>query len=357
MEERRLTIGEHLEELRRHVLRALIYVFAAAGVCLVFQESLMTVVIWPHARVAREIAREARLRGERSIVDILREAVRNQERLDLGVGAFDDVDRKAAERLLDEQRELLAEVPDASPEKREALKARVAELRARTEALARTVAPIPEPPEPTRLDGDADPLPEISPQLQFLGYQDAFLAYLKVALICALFFASPLVAFEIWRFIAEGLYSAERRWVHIFAPLTFGCFIAGVLFGYFILLPASLRYLATYGSTALVVPTITLDEYLGLFLALTLLIGLVFELPLVLIFLSLIGMVSSGALRGFRRYFLLIAIIIAALITPTGDPWTLGLVTLPLLGLYELGILGVRAVERAGARREAAPAA
>ncbi|MFC1708018.1 twin-arginine translocase subunit TatC, partial [Planctomycetota bacterium] len=150
---------------------------------------------------------------------------------------------------------------------------------------------------------------------------------------------------EVWRFVAEGLKPAERRHVRVFGPLSIVCFSVGLLFNYAVLTPVSIRYLATYGAAERFESAVTVDGYLNLFFGLSLAMGAVFELPLVLVFCRLIGVVSADSLKRFRRYFLFGATVFAAFITPTGDPWTLALVTVPLLLLYELGIQAVRVVE------------
>jgi sec-independent protein translocase protein TatC len=183
-------------------------------------------------------------------------------------------------------------------------------------------------------------------RLSFISPTEAFFAYLQVAFICALFVSSPLVFWELWRFAAAGLRDDELRWVRIFAPVSYACFVGGILFGYFLLIPMSLSYLETYGSTELVFATITLDAYLDIFLGLTLAVGLMFEVPVVLAFLALLGLVRVDQLTAFRRYWLLAATLISAVITPTGDPITLAICTIPMLVLYEVGIIAVKALER-----------
>lgn len=283
MDDRRLSFAEHLDELRGCVVRAVLWLCLSCGACLFFQDQLMRVVLFPQQKVA-SVGRE-----ERSADAALE-----------------------LEAVLAEVRARPAGATPTAAEKR-ALGARFAAVFTRLAA---------EPDAP----------------LAFLSPQEAFLAYIQVSFICGLFVASPLVARELWRFIAAGLHDHEQRWVRIFAPLTFACFAGGALFGYFVLIPVSLEYLETYGATDLVVPSITLDSYLGLFFAMTFALGLIFEVPLVAVFLSLLGVVDAAILAEYRRYWMLAATIIAALITPTGDPLTLSIVVLPLIVLYEIGI-------------------
>lgn len=299
MDDRRLTFGEHLEELRGHVFRALIYGAVGLVVCLFFQEPLMRAVTAPHARAMAEVAAEDRARVDRTLAAA-----------------------RALAEVLEETRDLgLASRPE---KEREALALKIAEA---ASELNRTAAG--------------------AGRLRFLNYSETFFAYLEVALICGFLLASPAIVFEIWRFVAAGLYEHEKKWARVFGPLTFLCFAGGCAFGYYILIPATLEYLASYGSPDVFEASVTVDGYLRLFLGLTAAIGLVFELPLVLVFLSLVNVVTAPLLAEHRRYWFFASTVIAAIITPTGDPWTLGIVAVPLVLLYEIGILCVRLVEKA----------
>jgi sec-independent protein translocase protein TatC len=309
MDERRLTIGEHLEELRGHVFRAVVYVAVAFVACLYWQEPLMAFVTAPHLAAIEEVSRAR--------------------------AAENDAARRArAEETLERARDLAAALRAAEDP---ALAARPEPERvALADRIARDAGAL----------GRAETAAAGDRRLRFAGYSDPFFAHLKIALICALLLSSPLVVLEIWRFVAAGLYPHERRWVRIFGPLTFVCFAGGCAFGYFFLIPQTLEYLASYGSPDIFAAAVTIDGYLDLFIALTGAIGLVFELPLVMIFLALLGVATAAFLRHYRRHWILAATIIAAVITPTGDPWTLAIVTLPLVALYEIGILCVALMER-----------
>ncbi|RME71522.1 MAG: preprotein translocase subunit TatC, partial [Planctomycetota bacterium] len=179
---------------------------------------------------------------------------------------------------------------------------------------------------------------------------DAFLGYFKVALLAAVIVAFPYFLYEIWRFVSEGLEPHERFWVQVFAPASLVLFVAGVAFGWTVLLPITLQYLLGYGSPELFQAGITMDSYLELIFWLDVGVGIMFELPLVIVFAWIVGMVDSARLAGWRRYFVLVAFIIAAVITPTGDPVTLTIAALPMLALYEIGYVAVRLLEARRAR-------
>jgi sec-independent protein translocase protein TatC len=156
--------------------------------------------------------------------------------------------------------------------------------------------------------------------------------------VCAIFVASPLIARELWKFVSAGLYKDEKKYVTFFAPVTYVVFIIGASFGYFILIPAGLKFLATYGGDE-IGTEFRLSDYLSLLLNLTLMVGLIFELPLVMGFLSLLGFTNPEFFRRFRRYWLLIAFILGAIIAPSPDPLNQSMCAIPLIILYEIGIL------------------
>ncbi|MHC4601172.1 MAG: twin-arginine translocase subunit TatC [Planctomycetota bacterium] len=180
--------------------------------------------------------------------------------------------------------------------------------------------------------------------------QEKFMAQIKIALAVGVFLASPLIFWQLWLFVGAGLYPWERKWIYIFAPATYLCFSGGVLFLYFIVLPLGLRFLLGFGYHAMVLPTMGYAAYVSFFLLLSVVMGLVFELPLVMLFLARLGLVAPQTFASKRKYFIVSIFVCSALITPP-DVITQVLVALPLLVLYEVGILLARFVYR---KREAA---
>ncbi len=166
----------------------------------------------------------------------------------------------------------------------------------------------------------------------------AFLGYLKVSFIVALVVSAPFWIYQFWAFIAAGLYKHERRAVYKFAPPMFLLFVGGVAFGYLVLIPVGLRYLLSFSDPSVIQNWIGLTEYLALFTTLTLVLGLVFELPIVMALLGKLGMVSSRTFREKRRFFILAAFILGALLTPP-DAVTQILMASPLIALFEFGIM------------------
>ena len=182
-----------------------------------------------------------------------------------------------------------------------------------------------------------------------ISYLESFMTYFKVAIIFGLFFSIPMILYEMWKFIGAGLYANEQQWVLVFLPFSVALFFGGALFGYFSVIPVALSFLAGWGAD-MVEMSFTLSNYVGLFFTLTVLLGLVFQTPLVMIFLGKIGMVTPAGFRGARKWASMGSVIFAALVTPP-DPLSWSLVALPMIALYELGILLVAV----GCRKKQAP--
>jgi sec-independent protein translocase protein TatC len=177
-----------------------------------------------------------------------------------------------------------------------------------------------------------------SPALVSTGPTTPLIVYFKVSIIAGLIVAGPVWIYQIWAFIAAGLYSRERRWVLRFAPMSLVLFIGGVTFGYAVLLPIALRWLLTFPSPDLIQNWITIDSYMSLFTTLTLLLGVAFQLPVVMLGLAKAGIVTADGFRKKRKIVILLIFLVAGILTPP-DPITQPLVAIPLWGLFELGIM------------------
>ncbi len=173
-------------------------------------------------------------------------------------------------------------------------------------------------------------------RLIYLNPIDPFNLYVKLALIAGLFLASPWVLFQVWQFISPGLYPRERRYFIPFVLFTSALFISGGIFAYAFAFPMVLNFLIGYAHHFQ--PNIEINEYFDLFATVVLGSGLVFELPVLILFLSLMGLVNSRFLLRNFRYAFLIIFIIAAIITPTSDITTMVVFATPMLVLYILSI-------------------
>ena len=268
----RMSFGDHLEELRRRVLRAVLFAGLMLAVCLLLQDSIFAFISRPFYQ-AVELANQVRL----------------EENGFLGQGrSFED-----------------------------AL------------ALARRTRP--------------DIL--IEARFRQIAPAEAFMGYLTVALYASIFFSSPYILYQIWLFVSAGLYVKERRMALLYAPASLLLFVVGIAFGYFFMIPWGLKYFFMYADPKLVDPGTTLTTYLEFFLQMTVIFGAIFELPLVMMFMSWIGLISPKTYGSQRRLAIVLILAVAAVITPP-DPFSQILVAVPLYALYEVGILLARIKHR-----------
>lgn len=190
-----------------------------------------------------------------------------------------------------------------------------------------------------------DVLPAGQAHLYYTGLTDKFVVYLKVTVMSSVLLLSPYLLYEVWRFISPALHRNEKRFLIPFLFFGSVSFFLGLGFAYTIVIPFGYKFLVEFGS-----PTeqaiITLTEYFSLTLKLLFALGFVFELPVVLVLLGKFGIVDSAFLEKHRRHAFLIASVVAAVATPSPDALTMLLVLFPLYLLYEVGILGVRLVQR-----------
>ncbi|MCR5644932.1 MAG: twin-arginine translocase subunit TatC [Bacteroidales bacterium] len=173
-----------------------------------------------------------------------------------------------------------------------------------------------------------------------------FMTHVTTALYLGLLGASPYILVELFRFVTPALYENERKYSVRVAVTMYLLFVVGVLMSYYILFPISFRFLGTYSVSDLVESNITLHSYISTFTTLTLVMGLVFQLPVIAFFLGKIGAVKSDFLKRYRRHALVVIMVVAAVITPP-DLMTLILVTIPLYLLYEVSIAVLKRMERA----------
>jgi len=167
--------------------------------------------------------------------------------------------------------------------------------------------------------------------------------------------ASPVVLYQLWLFVAPALYKHERKAVAGFIFPTVFLFLAGIAFGYFITLPYVLRFLVSFqGNVGPIKPMITVNEYFDLVLLILLSLGLVFELPILIFFLTLFGIVTPAFLWRNSRYAILIIAVVAAIVTPTPDATTMLVFMMPMIGLYFVGIAVSALAVRKKRKREAA---
>lgn len=166
---------------------------------------------------------------------------------------------------------------------------------------------------------------------------EAWITYLKTALVCAIFFAFPYILFEAWSFFAPGLYKSEKKHSLIFVTITSALFLCGALFGYFVVFPYAFDYFIRIleGTTIQFLPL--MKDYLGFCFRLLVAFGVIFEIPVAVFYLSITGLVSLKTFVSLQKYFILIAFVFSAFLTPP-DVVTQVLMGIPIILLYELSL-------------------
>jgi len=166
-----------------------------------------------------------------------------------------------------------------------------------------------------------------------------FFTHISVSATLALIFAVPFILHQLWTFVKPGLYEKERRAINLSFAFAAVLFFLGVLVGYFFVFPLTVRFLGTYQVSELVENQISLKSYISMFTRLILIMGLVFEMPALVLILSRIKILSKRVMKRYRKHAFVALVIIAAIITPSGDAFTLFVVSAPLYLLYEFSVL------------------
>lgn len=165
-----------------------------------------------------------------------------------------------------------------------------------------------------------------------------FLIHMRTAFLAGALCASPYILFCIMRFIAPALYTSERKTIFTVVSSAYVMFLLGMLLSYFVIFPLTFHFLGTYQVSAKVENLISLDSYISTFMQMSLLLGLVFELPMICWLVAKLGFIKASTMREYRRHAIVVILVIAAIITPTADVFTLALVSLPMWLLYEISI-------------------
>ncbi len=206
------------------------------------------------------------------------------------------------------------------------------------------------------------PISDLNIKLNVFSIQGYFLAYLKVGLISSIIFTFPVAIYQISSFVLPGLYPNEKKYFYLTASFSVIFFISGILFSYFVLTPISFKFLYNFAQNSGGFNVFTqnsesvnllpgLNAYIDLFLMLVLLTGLIFQLPLIILFLSKIGLVNDKSLSKYRAHSFVIILIIAALITPP-DVITQLILGVPMYLLFEISIFLARVVRKRAEKRE-----
>lgn len=175
-------------------------------------------------------------------------------------------------------------------------------------------------------------------QLINTGLAQQFIIHMKTALCAGVLCASPYILYQLFRFVSPALYANERKYVVRVVGGGYAMFVVGVLVSYFLIFPLTFRFLGTYQVSGEVANLISLDSYISTLVLMCLSMGIVFEIPILSWMFAKLGFLSADFMRRYRKHAIVIILVVAAIITPTSDVFTLSLVALPMCGLYETSI-------------------
>lgn len=196
-----------------------------------------------------------------------------------------------------------------------------------------------------------NPAVEYQLKLQNLRPFGQPILYFKLIFIAGLILGIPWILYQLWKFIAPGLYQNERKWVIAIITSSTFAFICGVMFAYFVMLPSMISFAANFGSKA-IENIIDVNEYISFFTTIVLASGLIFELPILSFILTKIGIINSKFLRKYWRHSIVVILILAAIITPTPDPVNQMVFAFPLIILYEISIIVSKIVEKTKRKKD-----
>ncbi len=348
----RMSFGDHIEELRAHLLRAILgFVvilfggFALDGIgqaagnnAIGVGRPMMTVIVDPVETMVRDFYAKrnetsgAKIEAAREVRPTPEEAAALLERQKQGEGGTDQFNEREKAMLRAIPQPITVLVP--------------------VEPLAAAFGPPKDPAQkhvevtmlvyPAQLhylSNRGETLLENKKYLTTLSVQEAMVVYFKVSALCSVVLASPWILFQLWSFVAAGLYPSERAYVYrLFGP-SVTLFIAGVLLCQFVVLPGAVKALIAFNSWLELDPDLRLNEWLGFALILPLVFGISFQTPLVMFFLNRIGIFGWEDYWAKWRFAVMILALFSAVITPTPDVITMMYLFVPMFGLYMLGVL------------------
>lgn len=350
--ESRMSFGDHIEELRTRLLKALkaLMFFLVIGFAL---DGIGAMMEWENFGVGRPVFNLMTQTVEDQVRDFynrrnekvwkklpqferlsVEEAERIQKLLDENSGSLEMLSSEDRSKLLGKTEPLTVFVPVDEVEK--SLGQSVPpEWRGKELPLKARVYPA----ELNYLNMKGESLTKTRKYLTSLSVTEPMIVYFKVSLICGVVIASPWIFYQIWAFVAAGLYPHEKRHVHFYLPFSLSLFLSGVILCQFLVLPSAVRALLGFNSFLDVDPDIRLNEWLGFAILLPLVFGISFQTPLVMVFLNRIGTFSYKDYLAYWRGAVMVLMFVSALLTPTPDAITMMYLFVPMFSLYMLGVL------------------
>ncbi len=317
-----MTFGEHLEVLRVHVFRAVLGIIIAVSITLFFGDRIFYVLRTPveNAMKARGIKNMTIDVPKESFYSYVKSLIFAKETPPEKPVIKDPLTLRPDQlRIVVQKSDLLKAVGQVAPA---------------GEGADDPVSLLISAPEFEQLRKVVDD----KSKLTTLKMEEGFMSYMKVCFFAGLLLASPWVFYQLWQFIAAGLYPHERKYVHVYLPMSILLFVAGALAGYFYAFPLMLDFLISFNEWLGIDFTPRLSEYISMAMLMPLMFGVSFQLPMVMVFLERIGVCSVEAYKRNWRIAVLVISIASMVLTAAPDPWSMMLMMVPLLLLYVLGI-------------------
>jgi sec-independent protein translocase protein TatC len=307
-----MSLGDHIEELRRRLALAMLGLVVGVVVALI-----------PPLNLARQVVRQMQEPAQRTLRAFYAKQTAERVAAADEAGTYTPIPaRISADAVARAAREVFPDLPARS-----------------FDALEGRYVDVPLELKDSQLMTAVNDHSERSDTMIALGPIEPAVIFFKVCLVTGLVLASPWVFYQVWAFIAAGLYRHERAYLYKFLPCALGLFLAGVSLCFFAVLPLTLRFLLEFNVWLGVTPMLRLSEWMGFATILPLVFGLGFQTPLVMLFLSMIGIFTASDYRSKRQIAFLIIPIVAAVLTPGPDASGMLLLSIPMVLLYELGIL------------------
>lgn len=329
--ETKMSFGEHIEDLRSHLMRALKWFALGMVLGFVFAKPVMNYITKPVNEAIANFYEERRKAVGAGSEDTEHELNRQKVELQLKIPAS----------------QVFEWVKKVSPA------VTIPSTTEQTPPLEITATVQ----NPGRLAYHQVPLLErLSHRntLTALSATEVFVVWMMIALVLGLIVASPMILYELWSFVAAGLYPHEKKYVYYLLPMSIGLFFGGVLVCQFFVMPAALEALFSFNAWLEIDPDLRLREWLGFAIMMPLITGICFQTPLVMLFLGKIGVFTAADFWSKWRIAVFLLLIFAAIVSPSVDAVSLFILWAPMCGLYFLGIILVKLVEKQRAEQEAA---
>lgn len=346
----RMSFGEHIEELRGRLIKAL----KGLVFCLLigfFLDGIGYSLGWDNFGIGRPVFNLMTKTVEDQVRDFYGRRIREKEPLLAGITHIAPDELARISKILNDNEGDISALSNADRIMLLGKPETITLFMPKSELekhLGQAAAALPEtlevkagifPAELTALNLKGEGLLQTRKYLTTLSVQEPLMVYFKVSLLCGLVIGSPYIFYQIWAFVAAGLYPHEKRYVHLYLPASVGFFIAGILLCQFLVLPGAVRALLAFNAFLDVDPDIRLNEWLGFAIILPLVFGLSFQTPLVMMFMNRIGMFTWEDYLARWRGAVMVLALFAAMITPTPDAVTMLYLFVPMFGLYMLGVL------------------